>query len=122
MMQKVERRIFSLELPTMRPRVVDLAAAGPGVGINNYEVFYGMAQESLICNYDYYVLVGDAMADGGYIEWEHRKKFHDLSDEEVMSMSPTDLSAHEERRMKHNAFMVCEEIAARIDGNMAPNG
>ena len=46
-------------------------------------------------------------------EWEHRKKFHDLSDEEVMS--PTDLSAHEERRMKHNA-------APMIDGIVAPNG
>ena len=139
--KKLKEEIFSLELPMMRPRVVDLTDAGPGVGINNYEVFYRMAQESLICNYDYYARVhlapgdssmneveriqssvGDAMADGGYIEWEHRKKFHDLSDEEVMSMSPTDLSAHEERRMKHNAFMVCEEIAARIDGNVAPNG
>lgn len=51
--------------------------------------------------------VCDAMADGGYIEWEHSKSFHDLSDEDVLSMSPDELTARKECLMKHNALMVC---------------
>ena len=139
--EKVIHEIGALPLPQLRPRVVDLTDAGPGVGINNHEVYYRIAQEVLICKYDHYSRihlapgdssqneveriqssVGDAIADGGYVEWEHRKKFHDLTDEEVLAMTPDELTAHEVKRMKHNAYKVCDDIASRIDGNISPNG
>ena len=133
--------IDSLGLPKYRPVIIDLTDAGPGVGINNKEVYYRIGNEILICGYDYYARihlapgdssqneverlqssVGDAIADGGYINWEHRKQFGGLSDEEVLKMNPAELGSYEVERMQYNAFTTADEITSRIDGNVAPNG
>ena len=53
-----------------KPRVVDLTDAGPGVGITNNDVCYGIAQEILITNSDYYIRHHLAPGDSSHNEVE----------------------------------------------------
>ena len=60
--------IETLNLPMQKPQVVDLTDAGPGVGITNNVVCYGIAQEILITNIDYYIRHHLAPGDSSHNE------------------------------------------------------
>ena len=66
--------------------------------------------------------VGDAICDGGCINWEYKEQYEGLSDAELLKMSYAELESHELDRMKFNAFKVCDELTLRIGGAPAPNG
>ena len=67
--------IETLNLPTQKPRVVDLTDAGPGVGITNNDVCYGIAQEILITNIDYYIRHHLAPGDSSHNEVERIQSY-----------------------------------------------
>lgn len=67
--------IGTLNLPTQKPRVVDLTDAGPGVGITNNDVRYGIAQEILITNIDYYIRHHLAPGDSSHNEVERIQSY-----------------------------------------------
>ena len=66
--------------------------------------------------------VGDAICDGGTIDWEKKKEFQGLTDEQLCTMSSDDLEESEHSRMRSNAFSVCKELSLRMDGAVAPGG
>jgi len=135
------KTVSSWEVPKFKSRIVDLTDAGPGVGINNIEVQYRMIQEVRMTNVDYYMrhhlapgdssqneveriqsYVGDAICDGGYLEWEHKKQFQGVAEEILEKLTTKELEELEEERMKFNAFKVCDEVTGRLDGAVAPDG
>ena len=55
--ENIKEKIATVNLAILRPRLADLTDARSGVGINNnHEVYYRIAQETLICN-NYYLRV-----------------------------------------------------------------
>ena len=59
--------ISEFKLPNICPRVLILTDAGPGVGISNYEQRFRDAE------------LGDAIVDGGTLNWEIFKRFEDVT-------------------------------------------
>ena len=121
--------------PTLKSRFLEWTDAGPGVGITNHDVKYRIAQRIRIMNADYLIrlhlsngdsshnevercqgFVGDAVCDGGSIEWEYKKLLDDQSLEELQKMTSSELESYELKRMQYNAFKVCEEAVSRVDG------
>eukprot|EP00794_Sanderia_malayensis_P006466 gene6466-7199_t len=116
-------------IPSIKSRVHEFTDGGLGVAVTNQDVKLYMALTVSITNSDYYIrhhstngygshnevercqsYVGDAICDGGPIEWEYRKEFHNLSDQELEMMSLEDLEQTEFNRMKYNTFKVCDEL------------
>ena len=127
--------IATIDLPQMKSCVIDLCDAGPGVGITNEDVLYRVCTEFLICNTDYYNRihlapgdsskneveriqsnVGDAVCDGGYLDFNYYPQFEGMSDEQLDRMSADDLEEYELKRMEKNALKVAAEVSSRIDG------
>lgn len=65
---------------------------------------------------------GDAICDGRYLNWEYRQKHFGLNETDINNLTIDELEKNETDRMKFNAFKVCEEVAQRIDGEVAPQG
>lgn len=59
--------------------------------------------------------LGDAIADGGTIEWEYYEQFHDLTDEQAQNLSLKEYTEHEEARMEKNAWKVSVDVENRLD-------
>ena len=133
--------IFGNYVPTLKSRVHEFTDAGPGVGVSNHDVHFRIAEMIMITNLDYYIrhhlatddsshnevermqsYVGDAICDGGPINWEYKEQYEGLTDADLLKMSYTELESCELDRMKFNAFKVCDELTLRIDGVPAPNG
>ena len=127
-------------LPVFKCRVHEFTDAGPGVGVTNHDVQYRIAEVILVTNIDYYIrhhfsngdsshnevermqsYVGDAICDGGPLNWEYKRQYEGLSDEQLGSMTYEELEHNELERMKCNAFKVCDELSLRIDGAAGPN-
>jgi len=66
--------------------------------------------------------IGDAMVDGGSLEWEYYKQYDGLDEEELKNKSKEELEELEEKRMMSNAWRVAEDVRLRIDGEPAPKG
>ena len=123
-----------------KSRFLEWTDAGPGVGISNHVVFR-IGQRVRIINADYlmrlhlsngdsnqneierfHAYIGDAICDGAALNWGHKKCFDDESIEKVKKMSINELKEHKLKQMEYNAYHVCEENAARIDGAPGPGG
>eukprot|EP00794_Sanderia_malayensis_P003753 gene3753-4275_t len=128
-------------LPKLKSRILEFTDGGPGVGVSNHDVKLRCAEIILLTNADYYIrhhlasgdssqnevercqsYVGDAICDGGAIDWEYRMPFEGLTEERIANISLDEMEQHEYDRMKYNAFQVCEELTCRIDGAVAPGG
>lgn len=128
-------------IPPMKSRIHEFTDAGPGVGVTNLDVRLCMAQIIAITDVDYFVrhhlsngdssynevercqsYVGDAICDGGPIQWEYKECYEGLSGEQLDGMTLEELEESEHQRMKYNAFKVCDEITLRTDGAPAPGG
>eukprot|EP00794_Sanderia_malayensis_P001529 gene1529-1692_t len=133
--------IAEAKLPRHKSVVVDFIDAGPGVGITNHEVKFRSAEEIRMMNYDYYIrqhlapgdsskneveriqsYVGDAVCDGGVLNWEHKTKTDVLVGLDISAMTSSDLGDIEHEKMKHNAFKVAGEVAESIDCAVSPGG
>ena len=125
----------------MKNKSIESSDAGPGVSMKQNDVKIRIAQRIRITDRDYYMryhlangdisynevercqsYIGDAICDGGTIEWEHQKMLEPNTLEKLRSMSLEEMQAAEEKRMLYNASMVCKDVASRLDGAVAPNG
>ena len=125
----------------MKCRLYEFADAGPGIGVSNHDVRFGIAEMIMITNLDYYIrhhlptddsshdevecmqsYVGDAICDGNPLNWEYKEQHEGLSDVDLLEMPHAELESCELDRMKFNAFKVCDELSLRIDSVLASNG
>ncbi|CAB3990802.1 Transient receptor potential cation channel subfamily A member 1 [Paramuricea clavata] len=115
-------------------RPTNLTDAGPGVAVSNGDVRVHDAEMAMFLGSDWRCrchrdrrdscqneaertnsALGDAIADGGTIEWEYYEQFHDLTDEQVQNLSLKEYTEHEEARMKKNAWKVAVNVKIRLD-------
>ena len=66
--------------------------------------------------------IGDALVDGGTVNWETHKKFDGLTDDMIASVSVADFDRLEEARMEKNAWAVAHELSSQIDDAPATGG
>ena len=135
------KEIPRFRVPQPKSGYLEWTDAGPGVGITNNDVHYRTAQKIRIINADYLIrlhlangdsshnevercqaYVEDAICDGGALEWEHRKLLDHKTIDDLKQMSSAELADYEIKRMTYNAYKICEEVAARIDGVPSPSG
>ena len=128
-------------IPELKSRIHEFTDAGPGVGITNNDVKLRIAETILITDPMYYLrfhlahddssyneveriqsYVGDAICDGGAIEWEYKTEFEGLNSDQLQAITLENIEKHELNRMKYNAFEVCNELTTRIDGAVMPDG
>ena len=107
---------------------------GHGVGISNYEQRFRNAELARIQNSDYRIkihrsredsgqneaertnsAIGDAIVDGGTLNWEIFKRFEDVTQKEKLKMNFDEFCKYEEKRMAKNAWAVAKEIRDRLD-------
>lgn len=124
-----------LKLPPVKPRYGELTDAGPGQGVNNFDVQFRDAEMAMLYNSDYRIrihrscgdsgqgeaehtnsAISDAVVDGGTIEWETYKQFEDKTEDDIKQMSLKDYEKYENERMKKNAWEVTRELTHRIEG------
>jgi len=122
----------------LKPRVLELTDAGPGVGKSNRDVRFRAAEKVLIQNLDLFTrihratgdcqnevertqsAVGKAITDGGSIHWEY--KILDINSEQVKQMSFEELEKHEDEINKYNVIETCKDLSMRIDSSPGPRG
>ena len=133
--------IDSMNFPLPKTQFIEWTDAGPGVSVSNHDVRLRIAQRIRILNMDYYIrhhlapsdssqneveraqsYIADALCDGGSLQWEYRKMFEGLSMENIEELSSNDVEELELKRMKFNAFKVCEEVSQRLDRATGPGG
>ena len=85
------KKIIS-RIPSLKSRIHEFTDGGPGVGVSNHDVKYRVAEVIMVTDPDYYIrhhlangdsshnevgriqsYVGDAICDGGPLEWEYKK-------------------------------------------------
>ncbi|CAC5405593.1 unnamed protein product [Mytilus coruscus] len=122
-----------LDVVNRKPRQADFTDAGPEVGVSNFEVKFRDAEIARLHKSDYRIRVhrsrgdsgqgeaertnsaiGEALVDGGTINWEHYRRFEDMTKETIENMTLEDYESYEKRRMEKNAWFVTEEICNRI--------
>ena len=122
-------------IPALKSRVHKFKDGSPGVGANNHDVKFRLAEIFLICDLDYLIrhrlandnnshseieriqtYVGAAICDGGSLEWEYKGEFAGLMEHEMLKITFEELERHELERMKFNAFKVFDELTSRLDG------
>ena len=127
-------QISELKLPIIKPRWLDLTDAGPGVAVSNGDVRFHDAERAMFLGSDWRCrchrargdscqneaertnsALGDAIADGGTIEWEYYEQFHDLTDEQAQNLSLKEYTEYEEARMEKNAWKVAVDVENRLD-------
>ena len=140
-MHAVIHYLKQYSLPPVKPRWADITDAGPGVGVSNSEVRFRDAEMAIIHDSDYRVrihnsrdgsgdneaertnsAIGDSVVDGATLQWEKYPKFHNLTDEQIATMTLNEYEAHETQRMEDNAWFVTKAVQERIDGAPVFNG
>ena len=130
--------LSSFSLPEVKPRVLELTDAGPGVGCSNHEVQYRVVEKILIHKLDKIVhvhracrdsgqheaertnsAIGDALVTGVTLNWEYHTQFENMSKEEIEALT---LQDYEKERVEKNAWRVASELAERVDRKPAPHG
>ena len=134
-LQQMVQQIEGLELPPQKTRQCIRSDGGPGVGSNNHEVKFRMAQIARITNADIRIIlrgsrgdsgqneaeqtnsgVSNAVCDGGTIEWEKHQRFEGLTNEDIVNLTLDQYNKIEEQRDQRNAWGVASEVAMRVDG------
>ena len=133
--QEILDCLKSLRLPQVKPRWAEFTDAGPGVGVNNIDVEFRSAELDRIYDRDYRIRVhrsrgdsgqneagrtnsaiGDTVIDGATLDWEHYKRFQDISEDSIANLTLQDYEKYEEQRMEKNAGRVARQLAECIDG------
>ena len=133
--QEILDRLKSLRLPQVKPRWAEFTDAGPGVGVNNIDVKFRTAEPDRIYDHDYRIRVhrsrgdsgqnegertnsaiGDSVVDGATLDWEHYKRFQDMSEDSIANLTLQDYEKYEEQRMEKYAWRVASQLTERIDG------
>ena len=138
---EVLRMIACLKLPPVYPRLLELTDAGPGVGVSSAESRIRILERARMHGNEKVLrihraredsgqneaerlnaCIGDALCDGGILKWQIYETLHGLSEEEVKSLSTSELDAHSSNVMEKNAWAIAEEVCLRIDDSPAPRG
>ena len=120
-----------LRLPGVKPRW----AAGLGVGVSSFDVRFrdaelaGPYSSDLRCKVHRSredsgqneaertnAAIGDSVVDGGTIQWEKRKRFEGMTEDDIEQMTLDQYELYEKTRMEENFWYVTRELADRIDG------
>mgnify|MGYP001795890039 CR=1 FL=1 len=139
--KSVINKLSEFNLAPVKPCILELTDAGPGVGVSNLEVKFRDAEIALLHNSDRRARVhraaedsgqnetersnayiGDAMVDGGTLDWEYYKRYYGLNEEDLQKKSESELEELEDERMLNNAWRVAEDVRVRIDDEPAPKG
>ena len=132
----VLQQLHDLGLPyDVKPIWADLTDAGPGVGISNFEVRFRDAEMARMWNSDYRIRVhrsrndshmneaertnsaiGDALVDGGTIEWERHRLFDGLTDDQISQLTLNEFEEHQRQIIRKNALEVTDDVVNRLDG------
>ena len=131
--------IERLNMPPVRPRVIEKTDGGPGVAANNFSVHFREAELSLLhrSSQRYRIhlasedqvfneaertnaYVGDALVDGTALKTDYFDKYHGLTESEVEKMSIQELNDHAEKLKERTAWMISEEVKQRIDDEPGP--
>jgi hypothetical protein len=131
--------IAKLQLPGLREVVLELTDAGPGVGVSNYEVQFREAEKLRLLKSKRRTRVhrsrgdsaqneaertnaaiGEALVDGGPLEWHHYVPLENKSDEEIRKMTIDDVKAEEELCLQNNAWKVAENVCSRVHMEPGP--
>ena len=110
--------IDELQLPPVKPRVVFLTDAGPGVGVSNFEVKFRDAELARMYNSGYRIrlhrsrgdsgqgeaeqtnsAIADSIVDGAAIDWEVIKRYQGMTNDEISQMSVKEFEQYESERM-----------------------
>ena len=110
---EVLRRNACLRLPPVYPRLLELTDAGPGVGVSSAESRIRILEKARIHGNEKVLrihraredsgqneaerlnaCIGDALCDEGSLKWQIYETLQGLSEEEVKSLSTTELDAH----------------------------
>ena len=130
------QQLHDLGLPyDVKPIWADLTDAGPGVGISNFEVRFRDAEMARMWNSDYRIRVhrsrndshmneaertnsaiGDALVDGGTIEWERHRLFDGLTDDQISQLTLNEFEEHQRQIIRKNALEVTDDVVNRLDG------
>ncbi|XP_065130789.1 uncharacterized protein [Paramisgurnus dabryanus] len=128
-------------MPMVCPQIIELTDAGPGVGVSNFEVRFRAAEKIRIHSTDLLCRIhraredsgqneaerlnaclGEAICDGGTIQWQIFSETHGLTETEISTMTRLVLEDHAQKMMENNAWAVAEEVRLRIDQSPAPAG
>lgn len=115
--------------------------AGPGVGVSNIEAKLRFVEMCRLQRSDRRIrihrapgdsaqneaertnaCIGDAMVDGGTLQWEKFRALDELSDEEVQRMGIEEIEQRESECMEKNAWHVAKELSLRVDDEPGPGG
>lgn len=118
------KKISEFNLAPLKPCILELTDGGPGVGVSNFEVRFRDAEIALLHNSDRRArlhratndsgqneaersnaCIGDALVDGGSLNWEYYEQYHGLEEEDLKRMSAKELEDLENDRMQKNAWM-----------------
>ena len=121
--------------------VAEFTDAGPGVGVSNIETKIKIVEMCRLYQSDRRVrlhratgdsapneaertndCIGDAMVNGGTLDWEKYVPLEEKSEEEIKTMTIEDIETNEMECSKKNAWYVAEQLAIRIDDQPGPGG
>ena len=119
------RKISQLNLTQVFPFIFKETDAGPGVGVNNIEVRYRDIELARIHNSDIVIhahqaphdsgvnaaersnaVIGDAIVDGGTVDWQHYMPFDGLTDEVISNLTTEDVDKLKKTATERNAWWV----------------
>jgi len=130
--QELLNLFSSFGLPIIKARVIELTDAGPGVGCNNNEVQFRLAERILIHNLNKLVRVHrargdsrqneaertiasivDALVTGETLNWEHYKRLENMSDEDIEALTLQDYEKLEKRKNGKECLESCWRIGRK---------
>ena len=132
-----------INLPSKKRVVAEFTDAGPGVGVSNFEVRFRMAEISQMHKTERRTrlhratgdsaqnesertngCIGEALADGGALQWEYFSPQDTHTKEEIDAMTLDELKTEEASCMKKNAWRVCQDVhvSERIHMEQGPAG
>ena len=66
--------------------------------------------------------IGDAIVDGGVVDWQHFIPFDDLTEDETVSLTTEDVEILKQNANKKNSWHVAHELRKRTDDEPGPAG
>ena len=135
------RIIKSKKFSSIYPYLSEYTDAGPGVGVSNIETKIRFVEMCQIQNSDRRIrlhrapgdsaqnesertnaCIGDAMVDGGTLQWETVSPLQGLTDEQIEQLTIEEIKEREKNVSEINAWHVAKELAVRVDDEPGPGG
>ena len=66
--------------------------------------------------------IGDAIVDGGVVDWQHFMPFDGLTEDKIVSLTTEDVEILKQYANKKNSWRVAHELRNRVDDEPGPAG